>query len=237
MSIFHNLTFVLTLFLAGTMQAQTTDGSRLVTNLEAGKTQTVVAYGTSLTAGGAWVGQLQKELNTHYPGKAKVINSGGSGKHSTWGLNNLEARVIEKKPDTVFIEFAINDAFLKYETPVKMARVNLETMLDRILKANPACEIILMVMNPPIGVHLERRPHIHDYYSMYRDVAMARKLKLIDHYPDWDAVLKKGEEAFKQLVPDGIHPNADGCKTIITPNIIKALGLGISPGAPAHPAK
>ncbi len=34
------------------------DRSNLVSNLKAGKQQTLVVYGTSLTFGGAWVGQL-----------------------------------------------------------------------------------------------------------------------------------------------------------------------------------
>ena len=33
-----------------------------------------------------------------------------------------------------------------------------------------------MVMNPPIGVHLERRPKIKEYYQMYRDVAKEQEL-------------------------------------------------------------
>ena len=37
--------------------------SNLVSNLKAGKQQTLVVYGTSITAAGAWVGQLQKVLN------------------------------------------------------------------------------------------------------------------------------------------------------------------------------
>ena len=42
--------------------------SRLVTNLEAGQKQVVVAYGTSLTAGGAWVEQMTDAMDKRYPG-------------------------------------------------------------------------------------------------------------------------------------------------------------------------
>jgi hypothetical protein len=37
--------------------------SRLITNLESGQKQVVVAYGTSLTANGAWVEQSANELD------------------------------------------------------------------------------------------------------------------------------------------------------------------------------
>lgn len=133
--------------------------------------------------------------------------------------------MIQKQPDTVLIEFAINDAFLPYKTSVMQAQSNLENMIERILKANPKCDIILMVMNPPIGVHLERRPKIKDYNEMYRNVAKDRQLLLIDHYPKWETILKEDPALFKNYVPDGIHPGAEGCKSVILPNITKALGI------------
>lgn len=201
------------------------DKTALVTALKANRPQTIVVYGTSLTAGGAWPNQLQQELDKQFPKLATIINSGESGQWSTWGVNNLDERVIAKEPDAVIIEFSINDAYLPYATPTNVARQNLEVMIRRIHKSHPKCEIILMVMNPPIGEHLERRPKIADYEQVYRDVAKKQKLRLIDHSTDWQTVLKKGEAEYKKLVPDGIHPSATGCAEIITPNILKGIGL------------
>ena len=144
---------------------------------------------------------------------------------SGWGVTNLDKRVIAKAPDAVLIEFAINDAFLQYTTSVEDCRRNLENMINRIQKARPACEIILMTMNPPVGVHLERRPKIEDYYAVYREVAKRRGLRLIDHEPNWQKVLKDGEAEFKKLVPDGIHPSALGCEKIILPELLRSLGM------------
>ena len=197
--------------------------SQLVKNLTAGKKQTVVTYGTSLTAGGAWVAQLQGLLNKNFPGLATVRNSGQSGMWSKWGLDHLDERVLKKNPDTVLIEWAINDAFLEYKTNVEQARKNLETMLDAIIKQNANCEIILMTMDLPIREHLKRRPEIEKYYQMYRDVAKDRKLLLIDHEPNWKAILDKGEDAYLAVVPDGIHPNSKGCETVILPALEAAL--------------
>ena len=229
------------LILFSSTNCQAAEKSKLVSNLEAGKQQTVVTYGTSLTAGGAWVGQLSAELKRHYSALPLVINSGRSSMWSKWGVDNLETRVISKSPDTVFIEFTINDAFLKYDTSVPQARSNLLNMVDRVLAANKACEIILMVMNPPIGVHLTSRPNIELYNQMVREVAAERRLMLIDHYPDWQNILKADPKQFTALVPDGIHPNAEGCKQVILPNILRALGVKSDPtpaaGAPAAGVK
>jgi lysophospholipase L1-like esterase len=213
--------------------AQGAKSSRLATNLKAGQTQTVITYGTSLTSGGAWVSQLKEAFDQAYPGQVSLINSGAGGMWSTWGIQNLDQRVIEKKPDLVTIEFGINDAYLEYKTSVEKARENLENMIDRILKSNPRCEIVLMVMNPPIKVHLERRPRIKDYYQMYREVAKQRQLPLIDHYPAWERILREDPGLFDRYVPDGIHPGPQGCEAVITPAIIRALGIrAIAPAQP-----
>lgn len=200
-----------------------------MTNLKAGKAQTLVTYGTSLTAGGAWVGQLQSALKAQWPALIMVTNSGQGGMWSKWGVDNLDARVIAKKPDTVLIEFAINDAFLEYKTTVEQAQENLNTMIDRIQKANPDTEIILMTMNPPIEVHLERRPNYKAYYEMYRTVAKTRKLQLIDHNALWEPIAANDLPLFKKYVPDGIHPGAEGCTKVITPELLKSLGVNAPP--------
>lgn len=202
--------------------------SRLVASLEAGRKQVIVVYGTSLTAAGAWVTQLDDTLKKRFPGRAAVINSGGSGMWSQWGVENLDARVIRKNPDAVFIEFCINDAVTRFHCPVAQSRRNLEAMLDGILKARPQCEIILMTMTPgdkhPAG-HASHREDMEPYNAMYRDVARQRGLMLIDHHPAWKALQTGDRKRFDEYVPDSIHPTAAGCAAIVTPAILEALGL------------
>ena len=199
------------------------DQSQLVANLETGKHQTVIAYGTSLTSGGAWVEQLEQALNGDYPGTVKIINSGAGGMSSVWGVAKLDSHVIAKDPDTVFIEFAVNDAYLPYKISVEQAQSNLENMIDRILNSNRDCEIILMVMTPPISGFLKTRPKIEDYYQMYRNIAKARGLLLIDHYWNWEKILYEDPALYKKYVPDGLHPTSYGDGMVVTPQIIQSL--------------
>jgi acyl-CoA thioesterase-1 len=199
--------------------------SQLIRNLNAGLPQSIVTYGTSLTAGGSWVGQLQTALETQYPGLATVINSGEAGMWSTWGVDNLESRVIDKRPDTVFIEFTINDAHLANHVSIQQARANIENMISSIHRANRHAEIFLMIMNPPIGKDLESRPQFLDYYQMYRVVAKKFKVGLIDHYPSWKRILDEDENLYMKYVPDGLHPGMEGCRKVITPMILKRLGF------------
>ncbi|WP_269523312.1 SGNH/GDSL hydrolase family protein [Coraliomargarita parva] len=207
--------------------------TQLLTNLEQGKQQTVVTYGTSLTDKGKWVPDLTEALKTHFPGQATVVNSGGSGQWSQWGLAHLEERVISKNPDTVFIEFSINDAVARFGATVDDVRRNLETMIARILENNPDCEIILMTMTPgnayPEG-HRSYRKDIEAHYEMYRQVARERGFLLIDHYPRWKQLQAETPERFKRYVPDSIHPIPEGWDAMVTPYIFEAIGLK----APEH---
>ena len=118
-------------------EASANQTSVLVSNLKAGKKQTIVAYGTSLTEKGAWVNELQEKLNELFPGQATVLNKGGQGMYSKWGVDNLEERVIKNKPDAVLIEFGINDVVARFNCSVPQAKENLEFMIKRILEQNP----------------------------------------------------------------------------------------------------
>lgn len=216
------LLLVLALFisLCGTAQSQ------LVKNLQEGKDQTVVVYGTSLSSGGhgkAWMQTVADYFNDKYGDLLNYYLAGKGGMWSTWGIQHLEDSVITKKPDAVIIEFGINDAFFKYETSPELAQLNLEYMVDRIQLAYPNCEIILQVMNMPIRKSAGYRPNLTAYYNMYRKVAKKRKLLLIDHYPNWQEILDKGETEFLKHVPDGIHPNDASGREIIAPFIIDQL--------------
>lgn len=220
--------FLTTVILLSTVFCRAGEPSKLVTNLEAGRKQVVVAYGTSLTEGGAWVGQMKVAIEKRYSGLATVINSGGSGQWSEWGVRNLDEKVIQNKPDTVFIEFSINDSVERFKGSVEIAKANLETMITRILKENPRCEIILMTMTPgdkyPEG-HRSYRKDIAAHYGMYRSVAKQKGLLLIDHDPNWKNLQKKDGKLFLEYVPDTIHPTAKGCAKVVTPVILDALGL------------
>ncbi|RYD47011.1 MAG: hypothetical protein EOP83_28720, partial [Verrucomicrobiaceae bacterium] len=201
--------------------------AKLVAALAASQPRKVVVYGTSLTASGAWVSQMSQWLSAKYPSLLTVINSGLSGKNSAEGLAQLQAKVLNHHPDTVFIEFAMNDAFLYSDgTPqlsVEQARANLNAMIDAILTQNPQAEIILQTMNTvwdsPSGSNQSAslRPNLAAYYEMYRSVAAARGLMLIDHQPAWSALQQGDLATFQSWVPDGVHPVANGLSKVVLP--------------------
>lgn len=207
--------------------------ARFVTALEAGRPQHIVVFGTSLSKGGAWVGQLQQVLDARYPGLLTLTNGARGGQNSEWGRANVDANVIAHRPDAVFIEFAINDAVTRFNLSRDQVRENVDFILDRIASELPQCEVILQVMNPVVGKPEGDRSHRRDqdaYQQIYREAAKKRGLLLIDHSVAWNALLTaEGEAGFKRLVPDGVHPNAAGYAAIVTPVILRALGLDRKP--------
>ena len=62
-------------------------------------------------------------------------------------MENLRERVLERRPDVLFIEFAMNDAYLDYSTSTETCRTNLEYMIDRVVQSCPMCSFVLQTMN------------------------------------------------------------------------------------------
>ncbi len=212
------------LFLApGWLRAE---GSRayFLTALEAGKRQRIVVYGTSLTANSAWPADLQESLCATYRRKVKVINSGGGGKDSRWGLANLSRRVIRQRPDVVFIEFTINDALAESQLSVSESMDNLSVMITRIRQERPYCDLVVMIMNPPTGNALEKRPNIAAYAAGYRRVAKELSCRLVDFSPLWNDIIRNQPDLWKAYVPDGIHPNRQAASELILPFLMEKLG-------------
>lgn len=212
-----------------------TEPSSLVQKLSAGQPRKIVVYGTSLTAGGAWVGEMRNWLTSTYPGAVTVINSGLSGKNSVEGIAQLETKVLAHNPDVVFIEFAMNDAFTGPNGPpiisVSQARSNLLTMIDAILERNPDAQVILQTMNTvwdsPGGTgSATLRPHLEDYYQMYREVAAEKNLLLIDHHSNWKKLQETDSSSFQTYVPDGVHPATSGIRQVVMPLIKWKLAAG-----------
>jgi lysophospholipase L1-like esterase len=232
-------------FLTGTLllaSGSWTGASSLIDHLAAGKQQTLVLYGTSETQIGAWAdtvpghGGLSDWLTSKYGNRVTVINSGVSGRASNTGLSNLNSKVFAYHPDTVLIEFAMNDAKTNYpptdvDYNITLAKCasNLNTMIDRIWATNSHTEIILQTMNSIFNTngftYATARPNLAGYYQVYRDVAAARGVQLIDHYVNWEALRMTNAALYRSYLPDGLHPNATGSLAITLPAVEQALLL------------
>ena len=206
--------------------------TQLIQNLLAGKPQTIVCYGTSLTSGGAWVSHLQDTLSHRFPGLVTVINSGMSAMSSWVGMSELKNKVIANNPNTVFIEFAVNDAYYGsaggnylYCT-LEQSRDNLNTIIDTTLAALPNCEFIPMTMNIPTGTEATIRTGLENYYEVYRQVARDRGLIYVDNYQSWKTIYDANLPLYISYLGDLIHPNSTGSLTVTAPRIERTVFEG-----------
>ncbi len=191
--------------------------------LDAGEPLTVVVYGTSLTAGGAWAGEMKQWFDAKSPGKIRFVNSGGPGQNSDWGLKNLQAKVVDLKPDLVFIEFSYNDAHDKFKMPVERGAANLGEIVTTILAGKPETCVVLQTMNANWDANDKgsslHRPQLLEFNENYRRLAKERGLPLLDHYPVWDKLKAEDRKTFEKYVPDGTHPTREGSLAVTWPTI------------------
>jgi lysophospholipase L1-like esterase len=193
-------------------------------NLRAGRNQTVIVYGTSLTAGGAWAIALREWFDEHFPKQVKFVNSGGPGENSDWGVQNLPDRVLAHRPDLVFIEFSYNDAHAKFAMPLERGAKNLDTMVQALREKNSHVAIVLQTMNvgwdaPNSNRSLSSRPQLESFNENYRRYAREQRLPLLDHYQSWMKLKQENPAQFQAFIPDGSHPTKEGNLTVAWPAI------------------
>lgn len=215
--------------------AENARGARFIETLRNGDAVSIATMGTSLTAGRwRWVDAMKEWLDAEWPGQVTIHNLGygasgsNSGPAGHTGFDHLP-RVLAKKANVVFIEFAINDAYIPHVTSVEQSKGNLNVFIDRILETRPDTEIILQTMNSVIDVPEKGtkpatgRPNLSAYYEGYREVARDRGLMLVDHHPMWSKMMNEDRARFLELVPDGIHPLTDSYRQVVLPELKKAL--------------
>jgi lysophospholipase L1-like esterase len=199
----------------------------LLSAVRAGMPRKIVIIGTSLSTAtyGNWPALLETWLKSEAPDPAKVTvaNLAVSGSNSqTGGINKL-ADIKGRNPDTVFMEFSMNDAYTPYAISQVQSETNHNFIINDLLTFNPDMEIIVQTMNNPAAGHLTIRPDIAAYYQVARNVATAQGLLLIDHYPNWLDLYNTAPAIWSTYVPDNIHPISTGYDNILMPELQQAL--------------
>lgn len=83
----------------------------VLSKLKAGQEVHIAYFGGSITAAGGWRVKTLKWLQEQYPNaKVSEINAAIGGTGSDLGVFRYRQDVLEKKPDLVFVEFAVNDS-------------------------------------------------------------------------------------------------------------------------------
>jgi acyl-CoA thioesterase I len=185
---------------------------KTIKKMEEGYSVTIAAIGDSLTYGWladkGYLDYLKEMLSSKYPDcKLNVINRGIPGDTAFGGLNRLENDVIKQKPDVVFIQFSLNDAFSGY-SPTDFGR-NIQEIIDRINNSIKADIILLTSIYLGYGSEGE----IADiYYNMLEEIAENNKIPIAKVHKYWEKHINDKAHFLTLVQGDLVHPNEDGYK-------------------------
>jgi len=179
--------------------------------------QSIVAFGDSLTAGYGLPAEVafttQLEASLKQMGlDLEVVNAGVSGDTTKAGL----ARVDWSVPDgtsLVILELGANDA-LRGISPVE-TRANLDAIISKLRSRNIPVLLAGMLAPPNMGADYEKA-----FNAIYPELAKQHNVPLYPFFLQGVASIEKLNQA------DGIHPNAEGTMVIVkqlAPVVVKLL--------------
>jgi acyl-CoA thioesterase I len=196
--------------------------------LKAGGGVKIVAYGDSITAGGdaskpellfwrRWADELQRKYPT---ARVAAVNGATGGDSTVQGLQRLQAKVLDEKPDLVLMGFGMNDHNVG-GVPIPQFEENLQQMIARI-RSETAAEIVLFSAFPPNPKWQFGSHRMADYAEATRRVAQDTACAYADVFTNWQmlAARKKPEDLLGNNIN---HPNDFGHWVYF--RVLEALGL------------
>jgi acyl-CoA thioesterase-1 len=177
--------------------------------------RTVIIFGDSITSGGSWVKQVEKES----AGKLTLINEGKGGR-PTASVKEFEAMLRRQpKGDALVIALGMNDSRDITDACVPKAVMNVRAMIEKARAAYGAKLPVLLVgptninkaaLGPtkPIGDQREAKlRELGDAFAKLTAETHSEFISLFGIVPD------------AALLKDGVHPDATGNAAIA-----KAMG-------------
>lgn len=191
---------------------------KVLAKLRAGKPVTLAVSGDSIAAGGnasgttktppqmpAFPELVAAQLESTYKSDITLQNRAVGGWTAAQGASDLDAS-LAAKPDLVIIAYGMND--VGYRDPVKFGNT-ISGILDRIHKANPDTEVILVA---PMTGHAEWVHTPPEMFPLYRNALASLSgpgVALSDVTSLWQEMLSHKREI--DLTGNGVnHPNDFG---------------------------
>lgn len=188
---------------------------RTLERLRNGQALKIVAYGDSITAGGDatkpglifWQ-RLADSLQKAYPrAKIAAVNGATGGDSTVQGLQRLDAKVLNEKPDLVLIGFGMNDHNIG-GVPIPQFEDNLKEIIRRI-RAGTGAEVLLFSAFPPNPLWKFGSHRMEEYAAATARVAEQTHCAYADVFGNWVslATRKKPEDLLGNNIN---HPNDFG---------------------------
>lgn len=183
---------------------------KTIRKLSSGETTIIVALGDSLTQGWmvhkGYIDYFREMIKKTYPMcRLTLIGRGVPGDTAFGGLHRLRRDVLNHNPDCVFVQFALNDAFMGYSP--QQFRSCIEEIIEEI-EADCDAEIVLITSS-----FLEDENeynYVKRYYDQLEELACKYRLPIsrTDHY--WKRAIDNGVDFGTLVQYDLVHPTAEG---------------------------
>ncbi|HOK07593.1 MAG TPA: GDSL-type esterase/lipase family protein [Syntrophales bacterium] len=181
-----------------------------IAKLKEGKQVIIAALGDSLTQGWmvrmGYIDYLKEMLREQYPqAHLTIVRRGIPGDTADNGLYRLRRDVLNHNPDCVFVQYAINDAYLGF-TP-KQFRDYIEEIIEEI-QADSEADIVLITSS-----YLEdarEYAYILKYYDQLVELAEKHRLPIARTDLYWKAAVEGGVDFGTLVQYDLVHPTALG---------------------------
>lgn len=183
---------------------------KTIKKMEEGHDVTIAAIGDSLTNGWlenkGYLDYIAEMLKHKYPHSTlTIINKGIPGDTALGGLNRLENDILSQKPDAVFIQFALNDAFLGF-SPSEY-RKNIQGIIDRIKGALKAD--IILITSTFLGYELGGDV-ANIFYGVLDKIAEKNEIPIAKVHEYWEKHIDSKDHFRTFVQNDFIHPNEKG---------------------------
>jgi len=177
------------------------------------ETVTIAALGDSLTQGyglveqEGFVPQMQAWLRDH-GADVEIINAGVSGDTTAGGLSRVDW-TLTPEVDAMIVALGGND-MLRGIAP-EVVRANLDGIMQAAAEADTP--VLLVGMEAPGNYGPDYKAA---FDSIYADLAEAYDSLLFDNFFAGIMSDDLSRARARYMQPDGIHPNADGVKQIVS---------------------
>jgi len=185
--------------------------SATIEKLEQNEPVRIVAFGDSLTQGWmtrkGYVDFLHEMLLERFNDNIEMINRGIPGNTSDDGLERLRRDVLDRDPDLVLIQFALNDAYMG-SSPGRLKN-NIKSMVVRI-RLDTAAEILLLTS---CSIYNEAEDRMADtFYSAITGLGTEEHLPVAEVHTYWKNKIRSGIDHRSLVQGDMVHPTIAGYK-------------------------
>ena len=165
-----------------------------------------ITQGTGAASGESWVDILSKTFTDAFSAeKTANYNAGYGGTGSDYGVARLGTDVIDKDPDLVFVEWAVNDRY-KNQAEVKKYVEGIVRQLNSLDNPPMICFVYTTMFLDTTELSQKTYSEIAEYYNI-------PEIDLRDYlWNDYFEGKPVTESEMKTVLGDGTHPNAAGYK-------------------------